>query len=287
MKNKVFKATHRTHCFRTSASGQQMRTRAVPGMRHENELRGSGFELIAGVDEVGVGSWAGPVAVGVVLLKPATRIYKVRDSKSVSGQRRDFLAAHVQRSCLAWSVGIAWPREIDRDGLSAATMTAARRAIDRLGVRPEAYLLDGNWNYLQVERVRTVVRGDSESVSIAAASLVAKVTRDDLMARMSTMYPFYGFESNKGYPSAGHRWALAAFGPCPIHRRLFAPVAALEQEGIPGRLLPCQLSTDFVAEASAWSRRPLVWEPSVVGGLEDVFIMPQAESAPVLGFSSG
>lgn len=233
----AFKATHRTRCYGTGPNGRPARTRAVPSMRYEDALRSEGVELICGVDEVGLGSWAGPVAVGMVVLQPATRLYKVRDSKSVDVDRREFLAAHVRRTCLAWSVGISWPAEIDEHGLSYAQMAAARRALEGLGCTPEAFLVDGNWNFLKPAKVRTIVRGDSESVSIAAASLVAKVTRDALMIQMSQLYPTYEFHSNKGYPSPRHKWALAAIGPSPIHRRLFEPVRVLAEGGIPGRLL--------------------------------------------------
>lgn len=232
-----FKATHRTRAF-GQGTPRAARTRPVPSMRYENALRAEGAELIAGVDEVGVGSWAGPVAVGVVVLRPSTRLYKVRDSKSVDSTRREYLAAHVKRECLSWAVGFSWPKEIDEFGLSLAQIFAARRALERLCITPEAFLVDGNWNFVKRDGVRTIVRGDSESVSIASASLVAKVARDALMHQMSGLYPFYGFNSNKGYPSPEHKWALAAFGPSPIHRRLFEPVRVLADEGVPGRLLP-------------------------------------------------
>lgn len=253
----AFKATHRTRCYGANSKGKPARTRAVPGMSYEDALRAEGIHLIAGVDEVGTGSWAGPVAVGMVVLWPDTRLYKVRDSKSVAAARRQFLAAHVRRTCLAWSVGLSWPAEIDAFGLSYATMAAARRAREALPMVPQAYLLDGNWDYLKQEQVRKIVRGDSESVSIASASLVAKVARDALMAQMSDLYPCYGFHIHKGYPSPKHKWALAAFGPSPIHRRLFAPVAELWEGGIPGRLLPSSPRSHAFGTLTAGDNTPI------------------------------
>jgi ribonuclease HII len=252
-----FKATYRTAAYGgRSRSGRAGRTNPVPSMKYELALRAGGAELIGGVDEVGVGAWAGPVAVGVVVLKPGTRLYKVRDSKLVDPARRQWLAARVMERSLAWAVAFSWPEEIDRLGLSLAIKLAAERAIEGLACRPDAFLVDGQWNFLNWEPPperrtsgsfisasppcdsRTIVRGDSESVSIACASLIAKVRRDALMAMLSSMYPYYRFDLNKGYPSPFHKWALAAFGPSPVHRRLFAPVRKLAEEGTPGRLLP-------------------------------------------------
>jgi ribonuclease HII len=237
-----FKATYRTRAFR-QGTPKASRTRPAPSMRYESLMRSEGADLIAGVDEVGVGAWAGPVAVGVVILHPGRRLYKVRDSKLLDAPRREYLAEHVKRHSLTWSVGFCWPCGIDQHGLSYGTMEAARRALSGLAIRPDAYLVDGNWNFLKLDPVKTIVRGDSESVSIASASLVAKVARDRLMQQMACLYPFYGFDVNKGYPSPDHKWALAAFGPCPIHRRLFEPVRVLAEQSVPGRLLPAAVST--------------------------------------------
>lgn len=232
-----FKATYRTRAY-AQGTPKASRTRPVPGMRYENVLRAGGAQLIAGIDEVGLGAWAGPVAVGVVVLRPGRRLYKVRDSKALDAPRREWLAAHVREECLSWSVGLAWPREIDDLGLSAALRLAGRRAVSGLDVSPDAFLVDGNWNLLGLEGVTTIVRGDSESVSIASASLVAKVARDRLMKCLAPIYPQYLFESNKGYPSPFHMRALDMVGPSPIHRRLFAPVRKLVEQCPPCRLLP-------------------------------------------------
>lgn len=232
------KATYRTRTY--LKKGRVARTPRVPGVRLERALIDDGAELVGGIDEVGVGAWAGPLAVGAVVLRPDRRIYKIRDSKLLDPTRREFLAARVREGCLAWSIGLTWPDEIDAVGLSEAQRRAASRALAGLSVEPDVFLVDGKWNFLGPKKgaARMVVRGDCESVSIAAASIVAKVARDRLMCELAAHYPFYELASNKGYPSPRHRWGLAAFGPCPIHRRLFAPVQKLLDEGVPGRLLP-------------------------------------------------
>jgi ribonuclease HII len=218
-------------------------------MRYEATLRSGGAEIVAGVDEVGIGAWAGPLAVGVVVLRTDKRLYKVRDSKLVDPPRRAWLAERIRKDCVCWGTGLSWPREIDEVGLSEAQRRAARRAICSLTCTPDAYLVDGQWNFLAAGpdpahsravpgTVKTIVRGDCESVSIAAASILAKVVRDRLMAQVAGMFPAYRFDLNKGYPSPLHMWALSALGPSPLHRRLFTPVQKLVDEGIPGKLLP-------------------------------------------------
>lgn len=237
----TFKATYRTRAYSTR-SGRTRRTNPVPNMRYERALVEGGAGLIAGVDEVGLGAWAGPLAVGMVVFEPSKRIYKLRDSKLVDPARRRWLSERVKQACLCWSIGMSWPDEIDAVGLSEAQRRAARRALEGLTTKPDAFLLDGNWNFVgEKESTTTIVRGDCESVSIAGASIVAKVVRDQLMSDLAGLYPFYRFDSNKGYPSPQHRWALSAVGPSPLHRRLFAPVQKLIDEGIPGRLLPATL----------------------------------------------
>lgn len=208
----------------------------MPGLRYERALIEEGARVIAGVDEVGVGAWAGPVAVAAVVLPEGQRIYKVRDSKLLDPARRRWLAERIRERSAGWSLGLSWPAEIDELGLSEALRRAARRAVEGLPVVPDAYLLDGKWNFLGA-KTTVVVRGDCESVSIAAASLVAKVARDGLMESLAPLYPWYMFEDNKGYPSPAHKWALKAFGPSAIHRRLFAPIRRLMDEGVEGRLL--------------------------------------------------
>ena len=229
-----YRATYRTHGY--VRKGRSVRTRRAPGMHLEKLLSSEGAQVIAGVDEVGVGAWAGPVVVGAVVMDPSHRLYKVRDSKLLDAPRRAWLAERVRAGALAWGVGMSWPSEIDVEGLSEAIRRAARRAIGSLGMTPDACLVDGNWNFVG-DGAKTVVKGDCESVSIASASVVAKVFRDGLMTQMSSLYPGYRFELNKGYPSPVHKWGLRALGPSPLHRKLFAPVQRHFDEGTPGRLL--------------------------------------------------
>ena len=230
----AYKATYRTRTY--NRKGELARTRPVPGMHLERALLDDGATLVGGIDEVGVGSWAGPVAVGAVVLAPGERLYKMRDSKLLDPARRQWLAERVRSRALGYGIGLAWPTEIDQLGLSEAIRRAASRAVGALPVTPEVFLVDGKWNFLG-ERARMVVRGDCESVSIAAASIVVKVARDQLMSQLASLYPGYAFESNKGYPAPRHLWGLSAYGPCPIHRRLYAPIRKLLDEGVPGRLL--------------------------------------------------
>jgi ribonuclease HII len=230
----AYKATFRTHPYKRK--GRVVRTRRVPGVHLERSLRESGAEAIAGIDEVGVGAWAGPVVVGAVISNPGSRVYKVRDSKLLDAARREWLAARVRERSLAWGVGVSWPNEIDEEGLSEAIRRAASRALEGLAIEPDACLVDGKWNFIG-DGARMVVKGDCESVSIASASLVAKVFRDRLMSDLAPLYPGYGFDLNKGYPSPAHKWALSALGPSSFHRMLFAPVRRLFEEGVPGRLL--------------------------------------------------
>lgn len=230
----TFKATYRTRTYKSGS--RTKRTQKAPTLAHERALMQQGVELIGGIDEVGLGAWAGPVAVGAVVLEPDRRIYKLRDSKLLDAPRREWLASRVRERCLSWSIGLAWPDEIDDVGLSEAIRRAGKRAIDGLSIKPDAYLLDGKWNFVGSD-AKMIVRGDCQSVSIAAASIVAKVERDRLMGELSRLYPDYSFDANKGYPSPLHKWALSAFGPSPIHRRLYAPIQKLLDEGTPGRLL--------------------------------------------------
>jgi ribonuclease HII len=230
----AYKATYRTRTY--LSKGEVARTRPAPGTHLERALRADGAELVGGIDEVGVGAWAGPVAVGAVVLSPDDRIYKLRDSKLLDPPRREWLAARVRERCLGYGIGLAWPVEIDELGLSEAIRRASARAVAALPVTPDAFLVDGKWNFVG-PTARMVVRGDCESVSIAAASIVVKVARDRLMTELATLYPSYAFEANKGYPAPRHLWGLSAYGPCPVHRRLYAPIRKLVDEGVPGRLL--------------------------------------------------
>ncbi len=190
----------------------------APSLVVERELWANGDRLIAGVDEVGRGSWAGPLTVAAAVIPRGRRIYKVRDSKMLNEHEREALFEKVATWCTAWGIGHASPEECDRLGMSEAQRLAARRAIDALGVVPDRILVDGRWDFVGTGNTRMIVGGDATSLSIAAASILAKVTRDRMMRTMSSTFPGFDFDRNKGYPCPRHRAALAASGPTPIHR---------------------------------------------------------------------
>ncbi len=195
-------------------------TRAtVPSLTLERQLWAEGHDVVVGVDEVGRGAWAGPISVGAAVLPPDRRVYKVRDSKLLTEAEREALFDRVASWCRAWAVGHASQEECDRLGMSAAQKLAARRAIDGLGLVPDEVLIDGTWDFVADGRARRLVKGDATCLSIAAASILAKVTRDRLMRAEAEHYPIYDFEYNKGYPCPRHKVALQAWGPSAIHRR--------------------------------------------------------------------
>ncbi len=179
--------------------------------------------LAVGLDEVGRGPVAGPLAVAAVVLPDAPRIEGLNDSKQVPPDRREQIAEQVKHVALAWSVEYVEPGDIDEHGMASSLRSAFSRAlaaVEAQGVHPDAVLLDGNALHLD-PRERNVVKGDAKCASIAAASIVAKVERDALMYEYAKRWPEYGFESNKGYASAEHIEAIRRFGLCPIHRKTF------------------------------------------------------------------
>lgn len=187
----------------------------------ERACREEGFSLICGVDEAGRGPLAGPVCAAAVILPPELVIPGLTDSKKLSDKKRRELFPVIQREAVAFGIGLATSEEIDEINILQATFLAMERAINALSVRPELALIDGNRAKDFGLPVKTVVRGDSLSASIAAASILAKVTRDDLMLEYAEAYPNYGFETHKGYGTQAHYAALEAYGPCPIHRTAF------------------------------------------------------------------
>ncbi|HUR77581.1 MAG TPA: ribonuclease HII [Acidimicrobiales bacterium] len=191
---------------------------APPSLREERALWGNGL-LVAGMDEVGRGAWAGPISVGAAVLPRDKRVYKVRDSKMLTEKERERLFDRIADWCVAWSVGHASSFECDDLGMSAAQKLAARRCLDGLGVEVDKVLLDGNWDFIGDGRTIKLVKGDARCLSIAAASILAKVTRDRMMREEAPHYPGYDFERNKGYPCPWHKTALRAHGPTSIHRR--------------------------------------------------------------------
>lgn len=200
-------------------------------LRCERALWGSGIRFIAGVDEVGVGPLAGPVIAAAVVLPEGVRERGVDDSKRLTALQRDQMAARIRAVALAVGVGRAEVEEIDRINIYQAALLAMRRAVEALPLSPEQILVDAR-TIPGVSTPQTpMIRGDQRSYSIAAASIIAKVTRDALMAELDREYPQYGFARHMGYATAEHLAAIERHGPCPLHRRSFAPV---RQPGLPG-----------------------------------------------------
>ncbi len=271
----------------------------APGLRAERALWNSGAEVVAGVDEVGRGSWAGPLTVAAVVADPARRMYKVRDSKMLTAPERETLHDRIRAWARAVSVGHATVDECTALGMADAQRLAARRAVDGLGLEVDHVLVDGKWDFLAPPPdragdddggkacapgvadhhetgdagagtddggkacdgrpgVTTIVRGDASSLSIAAASVVAKVTRDRLMVAAAQRCPAYWFESNKGYPCPRHVAALAAWGPCAIHRRRWVFMDGLRWSGVPRVLPPPEDAHpqlfDTAGDAAGWCR---------------------------------
>ncbi|WP_425451048.1 ribonuclease HII [Thioalbus denitrificans] len=179
---------------------------------------------VAGVDEAGRGPLVGPVVAAAVILDPARPIEGLADSKRLSARRREALAALIRDRALAWAVASASPAEIDRLNILHATLLAMQRAVAGLEPAAERVLVDGNRCPVLPCPVEAVVGGDASVAAISAASILAKVARDADCVRLDGDYPGYGFAAHKGYPTAVHLEALARLGPCPEHRRSFAPV---------------------------------------------------------------
>jgi ribonuclease HII len=190
-----------------------------PSLTRERALWAEGHDVVVGVDEVGRGAWAGPLTIGAAVLPRDRRVYKVRDSKLLTEREREALFDRITGWCAAWAVGHASQEECDSLGMSAAQRLAARRAIEGLGVVPDRVLIDGNWDFVGGGRTERIVKGDAVCLSIAAASILAKVSRDRIMRAEAEHFPGYDFERNKGYPCPRHKAALAWWGPTSIHRR--------------------------------------------------------------------
>lgn len=187
----------------------------------EQGLYEKGITLVCGVDEAGRGPLAGPVCAAAVILPANVEIPGLNDSKKLSDKKRRELFPIIQEKAIAYGIGFADEKEIDEINILQATFLAMERAISQLSVQPEHILIDGNRNKDFGIPSSTVVHGDSLSASIAAASVLAKVTRDDVMLEMAKQYPDYGFEIHKGYGTRAHYDALRNSGPCEIHRMTF------------------------------------------------------------------
>lgn len=187
----------------------------------ENSFYSEDIQLICGVDEAGRGPLAGPVCAAAVILPKDLEIPGLTDSKKLTDKKRRELFPVIQQQAVAYGIGFASHREIDEINILQATFLAMQRALDQLTVKPDLALIDGNREKDFGIPVRTVVKGDSLSANIAAASILAKVSRDNLMQEMAESYPQYGFEIHKGYGTKAHYAALREFGASPIHRMTF------------------------------------------------------------------
>lgn len=205
---------------------------AAPSLTRERSLWAEGHAAVVGIDEVGRGAWAGPLTVGAAVLPPDRRVYRVRDSKMLTEAQREGLFDRIAGWCTAWSVGHASQEECDGLGMADAQRLAARRAVEGLGVEVDAVLLDGGWDFVGRPRTQRIVRGDALCLSIAAASILAKVTRDRIMRAEAEHFPGYDFDRNKGYPCPRHKAALAAWGPTSIHRRAWVFMDHLPWGGV-------------------------------------------------------
>jgi ribonuclease HII len=235
-----------------------------PDLKEERRLRKEGHEWVAGLDEVGRGAWAGPITVGVAVVRPRVQMRSapawLRDSKMLSEGRREQIFDAVARWCAAWSVGHATAAECDAWGMTEALRVAARRALAGLAEQPSAVLVDGPVDVLRHAEdpfggfVRPIVDGDAKCASVAAASVLAKVVRDRLMREEAPHFPAYGFERNKGYPSPLHQAALRGYGPSALHRRSWAFVRDLPWCGQPwlGRRRPDDDQLQFDFEGADW-----------------------------------
>lgn len=191
---------------------------------HDKALREQGFFVLAGVDEAGRGPLAGPVVAAAVILPPAEIIDGVRDSKTVPEREREILFARIMAVAETYGIGIIHADEIDRTDILQATRAAMMTALNQLARDPDLVLIDAvKLSSLAVEQ-RSIIRGDATSASIAAASIIAKVTRDRLMAEYHEQYPQYGFNRHKGYGTKNHISCIRKYGPCPIHRMSFDQV---------------------------------------------------------------
>ncbi len=191
---------------------------ARPSLAFERRCWEAGEATVVGVDEVGRGAWAGPLTVGAVVVPRGGRVNGIRDSKELRPAAREQLFGRIADWARAWSVGHATAFECDDLGMTESLRLATRRALSVLGVQPDRVLVDGSHNFVDWRTSTALAKGDRRCLSIAAASIMAKVVRDRIMSELASEFPPYGFESNKGYPAPMHRAALATHGPCALHR---------------------------------------------------------------------
>jgi ribonuclease HII len=202
--------------------------REIPNRAREDDLRARGHRIVVGVDEVGKGAWAGPLCVGMAVIPDSGDMPGIRDSKSISEKKREAMFEDVVAWCTASSVGFASHIECDELGMAEAQRLATRRALAyicrELSATPDAAVVDGKWDFVSpnVDRVEMIVKGDTTCLSISAASIIAKVTRDRVMREIASDFPAWSFDTNKGYPCHWHRTALQGYGLSAIHRSSWA-----------------------------------------------------------------
>jgi ribonuclease HII len=192
--------------------------------KEEQTLKQKGFNLIAGVDEAGRGPLAGPVVAAAVILPAGYKNSGIRDSKKLSAMERERLFVEIKNTALTYATGIVGPREIDEIGILEATKLAMRRAVMKLDPRPDFILIDAVPLNITGIAQKAIIKGDDKVFCVAAASIIAKVTRDRLMVGYHKKYPVYSFDRHMGYGTEIHLKAIKLHGPCPIHRKSFAPI---------------------------------------------------------------
>lgn len=207
--------------YQKKISAYERELKRLEGMREFEKRYGDEFSCICGIDEAGRGPLAGPVVAGAVVLPKDCEILYLNDSKKLTAKRRDELFEEIKDKAVSYGIGMSSPARIDEINILQATYEAMAHAVEDLSVVPDLLLNDAvTIPQIPIKQVG-IIKGDAKSVSIAAASIMAKVTRDRLMVEYAELYPEYGFEGHKGYGSAAHIEAIKKFGPCPIHRRTF------------------------------------------------------------------
>jgi len=202
-----------------------------PNFDFEKKLIKQGFGLIAGIDEAGRGPWAGPVVASAVVINPKEfkfwQTLEINDSKKLTAKKRESLISLIKQKALNWAIGIANNKQIDQLGIKPATFLAMQQALAGLKQKCDFLLLDGR-DYLDISiKQQAIIKGDGKSISIASASIIAKVTRDKIMQKYEKKFPGYGFSQHKGYGTRMHSERLKKLGPCPIHRMSFKPIKKL------------------------------------------------------------
>lgn len=215
----------------------------APTLAVEQAFWAAGDEYVVGIDEVGRGAWAGPLSIGAAVVPRDRRLLGVRDSKMLTEVEREAIFTRLADWCVSWAVGHASQEECDELGMSAAQKLAAARALDGLSLVPDRVLVDGNWDFVGRGNTHRIVRGDATCLSIATASILAKVTRDRIMRVEAASFPGFDFDLNKGYPCPRHKVALKAYGPTSIHRRSWVFMEGLPWTGI-RRTLPASFRQD-------------------------------------------